>query len=577
MKLIDALTLTLKELGIEFVFGVSGANIEHFHDAIYRLGDGKLTAILAKSEYSAAFMADALARTHNTLGVCCSTSGGGMTNLAVGIAESFADRIPVLAIVGQIPTNQEGNGGFQDSSGKNNTLNALLFWKSITKYTEKIIDPGMFWSCFKMALQHIFHQHNGPAVLLIPRDLFDSEVPARPHDFSILLSDYRTTHSTDKKSIKKLLNMVVQAKHPLMILGGSMRYTSSINSLTRFVNHFNLKVATTLVDVNAFPQDDPHYLGMIGIAGHPAVHDYLQNKVDLIIAVGEDFSVMVKTPIESTLKTIKTIFIGTDTSKAAAALAIHLMIESDIETFFAHTLKELQLSAEPLPPQPIPKQYYKPIIIPLIDKKKSKGLLTSQALTVVQQFLNHTETILFDAGNCVVSAMHYLQFPKNVKTIISLGMGGMGYAIPAGIGAQLGGPKHKTTWVMTGDGGFLVSGLEIHTAVEYQLPILFIVFNNNMHGMCVTRQQQLFSNRITASTYGTLNVAKTVRGLGSKSRLWVACAKNPLELEHQLTDYCQNYSKKPGVLEIKINIDEVPPFLPFLSKSPEVMKCIYQK
>ena len=572
MKLVDALTLTLKDLGIEFVFGVSGANIEHFHDAIYRLGDDKLTAILAKSEYSAAFMADGLARTHNTLGVCCSTSGGGMTNLAVGIAESYADRIPVLAIVGQIPTDQEGNGGFQDTSGKNSTLNAFHFWRSITKYTEKIADPSMFWSCFKTALQQIFNQPYGPAVLLIPRDIFDSEVPERPSDFSILLSDYRTVTGTKKKDIETFLSFIRQAKHPLVIVGVGIRHLSSTSGLKKLVDHFDLKVVTTLADVNAFSHDDPHYLGMIGIAGHPTVHHHLQSKVDLVIAIGEEFSAMVKTPIESILTTIKTIFVGHDATKVATALTIDLIIECDIDGFFAQVIDEIKPQSEALQSYVLPRQYYKPTIIPLNGMRKTKGLLTSQALTVVQKFLTHTENIIFDAGNCVVSALHYLQFPSGLKTIISLGMGGMGYAIPAGIGAQFGGPKDKTTWVMTGDGGFLISGLEIHTAVEYQLPILFIVFNNNMHGMCVTRQQQLFSHRITASKYGTLDVAKTVKGLGNKNRLWVACARTTSELENQLTEYCQMISGKPGVLEIKINVDEVPPFLPFLGENPELIE-----
>jgi len=571
MKLVDALTLALKDLGIKFVFGVSGANIEHLHDAIYRLGDGKLTAILAKSEYAAAFMADGLARAHNTLGVCCSTSGGGMTNLAVGIAESYADKVPVLAIVGQIPTHLEGNGGFQDSSGKNNTLNALHFWESFTKYAAKIVEPNLFWNHLKTALQQIFNPPLGPAVLLIPRNLFDSEVPERPNNFSILLSDYRTVFTPEKKTIKKLLGSINQAKHILVIVGGGMRFTSSISSLKKLVDHFDLKVATTLADVNAFPHDDPHYLGMIGIAGHPHVHHYLKNSVDLIIAIGEEFSAMVKTPIESTLTTIKTIFIGTN---APAALNIHLMIECDIETLLAETLNLIQQKSETLQPIAIPKKYYKPTIIPVKHKKKSKGLLTSQALTILQNYLTQTENIIFDAGNCVVSALHYLQFPIGVKTIISLGMGGMGYAIPAGIGTQLGSSKNKSTWVMTGDGGFLISGLEIHTAVEYQLPILFIVFNNNMHGMCVTRQQQYFSNRVTASTYGNLDVAKTVKGLGNKNRLWVACARNTSDLENHLTEYYQKFSGKPGVLEIKINLDEVPPFLPFLSENPEIIGSV---
>ena len=107
MKLVDALVTTLRDWDLRFVFGVSGANIEHLHDAIHRLGEGRLAAVLAKSEVGAAFMADARARVHHTLGVCCATSGGGMMNLAVGLAESYAESVPVLAIIGQPPSQLE--------------------------------------------------------------------------------------------------------------------------------------------------------------------------------------------------------------------------------------------------------------------------------------------------------------------------------------------------------------------------------------------------------------------------------------------------------------------------------------
>src|SRR6185312_7941219 len=117
MKLVDALVATLAAWDIRFVFGVSGANIEHVHDAIHRLGSSQLRAVLAKSEVGAAFMADARARVHRTLGVCCATSGGGMMNLAVGLAEAYAESVPVLALIGQPPSQLAGRGGFQDSSG----------------------------------------------------------------------------------------------------------------------------------------------------------------------------------------------------------------------------------------------------------------------------------------------------------------------------------------------------------------------------------------------------------------------------------------------------------------------------
>ena len=175
MKLADALVAGLAALDVRYVFGVSGANIEHLHDAIHRHG-GRLTSVLAKSEAGAAFMADGYARVHRRLGVCCSTSGGGMMNLAVGIAESHAESVPVLAVVGQAALRGEGRGAFQDSSGIGRTVDAAALFSSIAKSVTKIVDGQDFWSAFETAVVTALSGRQGPAVLLIPRSVWDLDV-----------------------------------------------------------------------------------------------------------------------------------------------------------------------------------------------------------------------------------------------------------------------------------------------------------------------------------------------------------------------------------------------------------------
>jgi acetolactate synthase-1/2/3 large subunit len=340
LLLADALTLILKDLNVKFVFGVSGANIEHLHDAIYRLGNDKLSAILAKSEFSAAFMADGYARAHNTLGVCCATSGGGMVNLASGIAEAYADNVPLLAIIGQAPTFLEGKGAFQDSSGKTNTMDGVTFWQTITKYTAKITDPQQFWNSLEQALKSVFYKLPGPSVLLIPRDLFKAEVPQRPPHFSTNLNDYRVIDGYDQSLIPGLKKLLNAAQNPLVIIGKYVKYHPAHNKLKNFVNAFNCRVVTTLADVNAFDHNDPHYLGMVGICGHAEAHDFIKHKADLIIVVEDDCSVMTTTGVNSSLNDIKLVYIGTDATKACAAVKVDLSLEGDIHTILDQMLTE---------------------------------------------------------------------------------------------------------------------------------------------------------------------------------------------------------------------------------------------
>src|SRR6185503_14021792 len=177
MKLADAVVQALLALDVRYVFGVSGANIEHLHDAIHRLGEGQLVSIMAKSEVGAAFMADGYARVHRRLGVCCSTSGGGMMNLAVGIAESHAESVPVLALVGQSPARGEGRGAFQDSSGIGRTVDAKLLFNGIAKFVRKISRVEDFWPTMQRAVIDALGDRPGPAVILFPRSIWTADVP----------------------------------------------------------------------------------------------------------------------------------------------------------------------------------------------------------------------------------------------------------------------------------------------------------------------------------------------------------------------------------------------------------------
>ena len=153
--------------------------------------------------------------------------------------------------------------------------------------------------------------------------------------------------------------------------------------------------------------------------------------------------------------------------------------------------------------------------------------------------------------------------PKNTTSTIALGMGGMGYAIAGAIGAQLGMRGRARTVVLCGDGAFLMLGLEIHTAVERRLPILFVVFNNAKHGMCVTRQSVYFGGRVEASEYERVDIATVARGLGEPPRLWVGRAASAAHLRRELETYA-GVSARPGVLELVLTREEIPPFAPFL-------------
>src|SRR6185437_4354240 len=219
MKLADALAVTLRDWDLRYVFGVSGANIEHLHDSIHRLGEGRLDAVLAKSEVGAAFMADARARVHRTLGVCCATSGGGMMNLAVGIAEAYAESVPVLALIGQPPSKLDGRGAFQDSSGMGRSVDALALFGAMTKYVARVDDSASFWDHLHAAVKASLEGRQGPSVLLLPRDVYDLEVGPRPASLPRDLGDLVQPEAPAEGALRALFAALRGARRPVIVVG----------------------------------------------------------------------------------------------------------------------------------------------------------------------------------------------------------------------------------------------------------------------------------------------------------------------------------------------------------------------
>lgn len=566
MKLVDALVGALRDWNVRYVFGVSGANIEHVHDAIHRLGDGELESVLAKSEVGAAFMADARARVHRTLGVCCATSGGGMMNLAVGIAESYAESVPVLAIVGQIPSTLEGRGGFQDSSGIGRTVDAVAMWRSMTKYAERVDSADRFWEKLADAARAALGGRPGPAVLLPTRDAYELEVGDRPAWFPRTLAAIAEPIAPPADDLRALFAALRGARRPVIVIGTGAARSVDADAIGAFAIDAGIPVATTMANPGAFPNDHPLYLGTVGAAGHPSAHAYLNERADLVVAVGTGLAAMIRQPLARAIERCVVAIVNVDADEIARTLGASIVVEGDAGLAF-RALGALHAAA-PFAHAPI--DYELTRYLPEIAEGSTSeirpfggGLLQSQAIDILESHMPENGHILFDAGNCAAAAIHGMSLPRGASSTIALGMGGMGYAIAGAIGAHLGSPVLARTTVLCGDGAFLMTGLEIHTAVERGLPILFVVFNNGKHGMCVTRQKLYFAGRVEASEYARVDVATVARGLGDASKLWVGSAATSMQLRKELDAY--RTCGGPGVLELVLTREEVPPFAPFLS------------
>lgn len=570
MKLNDALVQALISLDVRYVFGVSGANIEHFHDAIHRLGGDRLRSIMTKGESGAAFMADCRARVHRTLGVCCSTSGGGMMNLLTGVAESYAESVPVLALVGQPPAALDGMGAFQESSGIGRATDALKLWSTVTKYAAKIARAGDFWPCLKQAVTASLSGRQGPSAILLPRNAYDMEVDPCPDGWGEEIKGLVQPARPLESEIKNLWEALTAARHPVLILGQGVRRCSDPRAVAEFAGKAGIPVVTTMSARAEFPNDDPLYLGIMGVAGHPSVHAFLKEQADLFVVVGAGLNFMTRHPLGSIPPDRKIAVVNIDPESIGRVISPLAVVNADAGMVFRRMLELFE--AHPFAAGPLNEyvqDIYEPCLFPSVvsAKRASEGgcrsLLQSRAISLLQEILPEGGHLLYDAGNCATAGLHMTKVPRGSSSTIALGMGGMGYSVGGSIGAQLGSPPGTRTVVFAGDGAFLIAGFEIHTAVDLGLPILYVIFNNNMHGMCAMRQQLYFDARLECVDYAPIDVAGVARGFGDSRSLWVGSASTEEELRSQLAEYMKN-SSLPGVLELRLDREEMPPFTPFL-------------
>ena len=563
----DALAQAFDAWGLKALYGVSGANIEDLHDAVHRL-DGGLRSVAARSENGAAFMADAHARIHGSLGLCCATSGGGMMNLAVGVAESRQSGVPVLAIVGQVPTRLEGVGGFQDSSGLGDVVDAEALWGAIAKDVAVLRSGSLFWTTLRRLVSAAVNGRQGPSVLLVPKDIFSHPVPPRPSDWPTSPKALRTALPPSPATLSELSRAIRSARNPVIIAGPGIQRDGALEGIITLAEHASVPVITTMEDPSAFPSTHPLALGMIGTAGHPSAHQYLNRSADLLLVLGSALEIMVRAPISDALDRARVIVVDPAPQRAAAAMPHSDIFCADLGLLIdALSMRADLARVGPGRPQgyqvtrflPTVVEEHRDVIYPDGD------LLQSEAIHMIaSRALPPSGHLLFDAGNCAASALHYLSTPSGLTTTIALGMGGMGYAVAGAIGAQLGASAGDRTVVLCGDGAFLMLGMELHTAVELGLPILFVVFNNAGHGMCVTRQQRFFEGRVEASRYPAASFVEIARGLAGRRSMWAGAAATTLELDAALDSLADWDGAGPALLEIVIRREEMPPFTPFL-------------
>ncbi|MBF6143863.1 thiamine pyrophosphate-binding protein [Nocardia nova] len=553
-RLVDYLVQAVSDIGVRHIFGVDGANIEDLYDAAYDASD-RITAVVAKHEFAAATMADGYARSIAGLGVVCATSGGGAMNLVAGLAESHASRVPVLALVGQAPTGLEGKGAFQDSSGRAGTFDAAELFDTIALYCARVETPASLPDHLSRAVAAA--RAGGPAVLLLPKDVQQAEL--RAGTFVAPLP----VHGRDDAGIERLLEglRAARAVGKVVIIAGAQVARDDARAELRdlaAVLDAGVGVAPDAKDV--YDCTEQGFLGVAGSMGHTELADALHGSA-LCLLVGTRMPVTARAGLESVL--------GASTASVGGEPP-YLPAVHATSTDLAATLRELTsaLSAgagrvhrvdprRPRTPDPLP--------VPPAD---GPGLRYRDIVETLNGTLHSDTDVFADAGNTGASVVHHLRPPRDGRFVVALGMGGMGYAFGAAIGSCFArrlrddGTERRTV-VVAGDGAFYMHGMEIHTAIQYGLPVTFVVLDNSAHAMCVTREQLFYGDRYSFNRFHKAHLGAGMAAMFPD--LPSFSPATPAELATVLS-YCLE-TPGPSFVSIDCDPDEIPPFIPFLSAS----------
>jgi len=542
-RVVDHIVECLAAVGVGHIFGVDGANIEDLYDAAH--GRDDITAILAKHEFSAAAMADGYARAGARLGVVAATSGGGCLNTVPGLGEARVGRMPVLALIGQPPTALDGRGGFQDTSGRHGALDATAVFAPVSRYCRRVTAPADIRTALPEAIAAALR--GGPAVLLLPKDIQQAPGPGR-----IAVPQRPAPTVGDPQVIARALR---RARGPVTIIAGPQVARDDARAeLERLRAIVRARVACTpdAKDAAGTPgRGSSSALGVTGVMGHPGVAEAVAAGA-VCLLVGTPLPVVARTGLEPALARVPVYSIG---AAAPYPPCTHVHTD-DLRATLASLVAAL--SGEGCPDHPCVPEVsgYTELQPPAHD---GPGVRYREAMAVLDRGLPAGTDIVVDAGNIGAAAIHYLPPRRDGRFVVALGMGGMGYSFGAGIGMCFARSRRRTA-VIAGDGAFYMHGMEIHTALQYRLPITFVLFDNHAHAMCVTREQLFYGDRYSYNRFGPSRLGA---GLAT---MFPGLAAVDVDNAHDLAAALAATTGHdgPSVIAVECSPDEIPPFTAFL-------------
>lgn len=476
----QAMVACLEAEGVSVMFGIPGATICPFYDALY---DSNITHRLVRHEQSAGHAASGYARMSGKVGVCVATSGPGALNLLTAVATAYMDSIPLVVITGQVSSEQLGRDVFQEADI---TGSAAPF----VKHSYLIKSAAEIPTAFKQAFHIANTGRRGPVLIDVPVDIQREQIEfAYPE--GVYIRSYNPNVHGHMGQIKKLIAAITAAERPLICAGGGIFAAGAESVLLELIEHCRLPLVTTMMGLGAVEPAHPLNLGMVGMYGNKNAN-LAVNGADLLILVGArvgDRAIM--SPIGLSYDTVIA-HLDIDPAEIGKNIKTDIPIVGDahgILTELASRLPEMDCSA-------LCKRYPRESVA-----VTDSGFTAKSAIEMLLSSLPSDTAITADVGqNQLYAAQAYSTSRLTGRFFTSGGMGTMGYALPAAIGAALAKPGTAVVSIC-GDGGVQMSIMELATLAETGLPVKLVVINNGGLGLVRELQQRQYHGREIAVTY----------------------------------------------------------------------------
>ncbi|MCW9024586.1 MAG: thiamine pyrophosphate-binding protein [Gammaproteobacteria bacterium] len=540
----------LERLGVEYIFGMPGAHILPVYDSLY---NSNINSILVKHEQGASFMAGGYARASGKIGACITTAGPGATNLVTGIANAYADKQPILIITGETSTHIFGKGGLQESSGEGGTIDQVSLFKGITKYNRIVERTDYLANVLNQASSILFSENSGPVLLSFPFNVQNELVDESILDSVVTIKRDNTGYLASAQ-IESLSELVIEANNPVIIAGYGCIHANAQEQVGELCESMGIPVTSSLKGKGVISENSEYSLGSLGVTSYGNAHDYILNKSDLLIFLGASFNERTSYVWDAKLLANKKIAqVDNDSAQLEKVFKANVAINGDIKDVVAGLLESLKKKGAQAKNFSQVQNY---IQVLEQDSDNTTASEFKSRFPLIEKLFQKMEdnypedTMIFDDN--IIFSQNFFNVSMKNRYYPNSGISSLGHAIPAAIGARF--AENKKAFAILGDGGFQMCCMEIMTAVNYQLPITVVMFNNSTMGLIRKNQFQQYDKRFINCDFINPDYEYLARSFGIQYY--------KIEQESELEElFSHDFTDSINLIEIMIDKDLFPNYV----------------